>query len=298
MHRSSVDDWIRFYDEVIVRGADWAPEAWFAAVEQAMAGALPADSPLLDTYRRRVEELLALDRAGGASEEDERRISALEAEIQRLIGAADEVIRTRRTVPARTNRIRDVVEAPLQVRPRQSFLRAALTTALVLVLMGAGLLAALYLYDARVAMKVDQELDRYAADLKTTVARLQAELEAQMGHNQSEQERLQTLQGEVAADLAAFEREVDDSMVRMTTLAADASRELERRLAELPPDREVVAYCRGPYCVMALQAVDMLRSHGFHARRLDVGLPDWRAQGHAVMEGSASTLTDNEDNGS
>lgn len=74
--------------------------------------------------------------------------------------------------------------------------------------------------------------------------------------------------------------------------------ELERRLAELPPDREVVAYCRGPYCVMALQAVDMLRSHGFRARRLDVGLPDWRAQGLAVIEGSASTLTDNEGNDS
>jgi rhodanese-related sulfurtransferase len=71
--------------------------------------------------------------------------------------------------------------------------------------------------------------------------------------------------------------------------------ELERRLAELPPDREVVAYCRGPYCVMALQAVDVLRSHGFRARRLDVGLPDWRAQGLAVKEGSASTLIDNEE---
>jgi ArsR family transcriptional regulator len=71
--------------------------------------------------------------------------------------------------------------------------------------------------------------------------------------------------------------------------------ELERRLAELPPDREVVAYCRGPYCVMALQAVDVLRSHGFRARRLDVGLPDWRAQGLAVAEGSASTLTDGEE---
>lgn len=74
--------------------------------------------------------------------------------------------------------------------------------------------------------------------------------------------------------------------------------ELERRLAELPPDREVVAYCRGPYCVMALQAVDMLRSHGFRARRLDVGLPDWRAQGLAVMEGSPSTLTDAEEDDS
>lgn len=74
--------------------------------------------------------------------------------------------------------------------------------------------------------------------------------------------------------------------------------ELERRLAELPPDREVVAYCRGPYCVMAPQAVDVLRSHGFRARRLDVGLPDWRARGLTVATGSASTPTDNEEDDS
>lgn len=71
--------------------------------------------------------------------------------------------------------------------------------------------------------------------------------------------------------------------------------ELERRLAELPRDREVVAYCRGPYCVLAVQAVSVLRSHGFRARRLDVGLPDWRAQGLAVTEGATTTLTEVEE---
>lgn len=58
--------------------------------------------------------------------------------------------------------------------------------------------------------------------------------------------------------------------------------ELERRLAELPAGRDVVAYCRGPYCVYALEAVELLRSHGFQARRLDDGLPEWRARGFAV----------------
>ncbi|MEX1258509.1 MAG: metalloregulator ArsR/SmtB family transcription factor [Gemmatimonadota bacterium] len=55
--------------------------------------------------------------------------------------------------------------------------------------------------------------------------------------------------------------------------------DLERRLAELPRDREVVAYCRGPYCVMAVEAVEILRVHGFRAVRLDEGVPDWRARG-------------------
>jgi rhodanese-related sulfurtransferase/DNA-binding MarR family transcriptional regulator len=59
--------------------------------------------------------------------------------------------------------------------------------------------------------------------------------------------------------------------------------ELERRLSELPRDREVIAYCRGPYCVLAVGAVDVLRAAGYRARRLDTGLPDWRARGLAVV---------------
>jgi rhodanese-related sulfurtransferase len=55
--------------------------------------------------------------------------------------------------------------------------------------------------------------------------------------------------------------------------------ELRDRLAELPLGRGVVAYCRGPYCVLALEAVRTLREHGFVAHRLDQGPPDWRAAG-------------------
>ena len=52
--------------------------------------------------------------------------------------------------------------------------------------------------------------------------------------------------------------------------------ELERRLAELPAESEIVAYCRGPYCLLASQALELLRAHGFRARRLEDGLPEWR----------------------
>lgn len=52
--------------------------------------------------------------------------------------------------------------------------------------------------------------------------------------------------------------------------------ELERRLAELPRDQEIVAYCRGPYCVMAFEAVARLRARGFKARRLQDGFPEWK----------------------
>lgn len=63
--------------------------------------------------------------------------------------------------------------------------------------------------------------------------------------------------------------------------------ELDRRLSELPRDREIVAYCRGRYCVMAVKAVDLLRSRGFSARRLEIGLPEWRNHGLAVAAGTA-----------
>ena len=58
--------------------------------------------------------------------------------------------------------------------------------------------------------------------------------------------------------------------------------ELRRRLAELPGDREIVAYCRGPYCAFAHEAVALLREDGFTAKRLEDGLPEWQAAGLAV----------------
>lgn len=58
--------------------------------------------------------------------------------------------------------------------------------------------------------------------------------------------------------------------------------ELRRRLRELPKNREIVAYCRGPYCVLAFEAVALLRSRGFKAKRLQDGYPEWKAAGLAV----------------
>jgi rhodanese-related sulfurtransferase len=57
---------------------------------------------------------------------------------------------------------------------------------------------------------------------------------------------------------------------------------LEAYLEEIPRDREVVAYCRSPYCVFSDEAVALLRSRGYRARRLQEGLPDWRAAGLPV----------------
>lgn len=58
--------------------------------------------------------------------------------------------------------------------------------------------------------------------------------------------------------------------------------ELEQRLAELPAGQELVAYCRGPYCVLSHNAAALLRAKGFRVRRLDDGFADWQAAGLGV----------------
>lgn len=58
--------------------------------------------------------------------------------------------------------------------------------------------------------------------------------------------------------------------------------ELKRRLRELPRRREIVAYCRGPYCVYANEAVDVLQRAGYRARAANVGVPDWKLLGYRV----------------
>ena len=66
---------------------------------------------------------------------------------------------------------------------------------------------------------------------------------------------------------------------------------LNRRLKQLPKGREYVAYCRGPYCVMALDAVDLLRRKGFSAHRLEEGVPEWRQRGWRVDAGGEATTS-------
>lgn len=65
---------------------------------------------------------------------------------------------------------------------------------------------------------------------------------------------------------------------------------LERRLAQLPRGREIVSYCRGPYCVLSFEAVALLRERGFKIRRFEDGFPEWAAHGLPV-EGAPADRT-------
>jgi rhodanese-related sulfurtransferase/DNA-binding transcriptional ArsR family regulator len=72
--------------------------------------------------------------------------------------------------------------------------------------------------------------------------------------------------------------------------------ELQRRLKELPRRKEIVAYCRGPFCVMGIDAVELLRAKGYRALRMEDGVAEWRARGlpvEASQEGMAGLLRAN-----
>ncbi len=60
---------------------------------------------------------------------------------------------------------------------------------------------------------------------------------------------------------------------------------LSQHLADFPRRKEVVAYCRGPYCMLAVEAVKRLRKRGYRARRLEEGFPEWKAEGRPVAVG-------------
>ena len=65
--------------------------------------------------------------------------------------------------------------------------------------------------------------------------------------------------------------------------------ELKKRLPDLSKKRDIVAYCRGPYCVMALDAVDILRRKGFRAHRMEHGVLEWRARGWRLETGGSTS---------
>ncbi|MHB9022106.1 MAG: ArsR/SmtB family transcription factor [Halothiobacillus sp.] len=58
--------------------------------------------------------------------------------------------------------------------------------------------------------------------------------------------------------------------------------QLREKIATLDPSREVIAYCRGPYCTFSFEAVALLRAEGFSARRLEAGFPEWKQAGHPI----------------
>jgi ArsR family transcriptional regulator len=131
------------------------------------------------------------------------------------------------------------------------------------------------------------------ASLRTVAERCSAELERIVRRYFSDKDGLEAVsRAELMKRLRAGTARVIDvrpedefALGHLPGAISVPLREIERRLCDLDPEGEIVAYCRGPYCVLAYEAVAWLRARGFNARRLEDGLPEWRAAGFPVEEG-------------
>jgi rhodanese-related sulfurtransferase/DNA-binding transcriptional ArsR family regulator len=97
-----------------------------------------------------------------------------------------------------------------------------------------------------------------------------------------DKEELLRLMAEEAVTVIDTRPEVEYEQGHIAAARSVPVEKLRRELTELPRDVEVVAYCRGPYCVFSDEAVRLLHRNGFKARRLSEGFPEWRAAGYPV----------------
>jgi rhodanese-related sulfurtransferase len=116
------------------------------------------------------------------------------------------------------------------------------------------------------------EIDRLVENYFIDRARLEA----------VDKEELQRLMDDEAVTVIDTRPEVEYEQGHIPSARSVPVEKLKRQLAELPRDVEVVAYCRGPYCVYSDDAVRLLHRNGFKARRLDEGFPEWQAAGYPV----------------
>jgi rhodanese-related sulfurtransferase len=108
-------------------------------------------------------------------------------------------------------------------------------------------------------------------------------LEDRKGMKPVDREKLLRLVHEEAVTVLDVRPSVEYNAGHIAGALSIPLKELQQRLSDLPRDQEIVAYCRGPYCVLSVMAVEMLRSRGFNAVRLEEGIQDFRALGFPII---------------
>jgi chromosome segregation ATPase len=230
------ESWGRFYDRVVVHGAEWPRDLWFAAVGDAMAAAEPPGSSLAADFQRDVAELQALERAGRGSYQDEQRIAQLEAQISRLIAAADAAIRKAAAsspgpVAAEPAIAPEPPEAAAPPRDRGRRVSTVVgSIGLAVLLFGASLATAMHLYEQRLQAQVAQEVDRYVAEIQTSIARLDQDVSARVREARAQEERIARVQQELETSAAELGAMMTENLDTMTGLREAAVADLERRL--------------------------------------------------------------------
>lgn len=219
MDSGTRETWERFYDRVVIGGRDWPRNLWFAAVEDGLSAALPAQSALLAQYRQNVAELEELERSGAGAYRDTTRMAQLEADIKRLIGVADQSIRE------------ESAERLAALRPpRTGFWLGALTLG---VIMFCGvLLGVTYHLQQRAAERMDLELAAMQQRLIKQAADQRSALEMRIRSVDRVKEDLGALQTELRANVDEFNKVMSTSLNSLSALGDSAIADLERQLLD------------------------------------------------------------------
>jgi uncharacterized phage infection (PIP) family protein YhgE len=224
----TLETWERFYDRVVQRGSDWPRNLWFAAVEDGLRAALPAQSRLLVQYRQDVAALRELEREVPESYRDSTRMAQLEAEIMRLIGIADQSIRDESA--GVDEAAEPALAPPPPSRPRIGFWLGALTLG-VIMLCGA-LLGATYYHQLRMSERMELDLTALQQRLLKQAADERAALEVRIRSADRVKNNLSAFQAQLRANVDEFNKLVSAGLRSMTALGDSPIPDLERRLLD------------------------------------------------------------------
>ena len=227
----TLETWERFYDRVVERGSEWPRNLWFAAVEDGLSAALPAQSRLLVQYRQDVAELRELERTATGSYRDLTRIAQLEAEIMRLIGIADQLIREQSAIPDERH---DPTSPPPQERPRIGFWLGALILG-VIMLCGA-LLGVTFYQHQRMTEEAERDLVALQRRLVEQAADERAMLQVRIRSADRARENLAAFQAELRANVDEFNRVMTASLRSMTALGDSGPTDRERQRTDRDGD--------------------------------------------------------------
>jgi predicted nucleic acid-binding Zn-ribbon protein len=221
MDPAKVKAWQHFRERILY-DTSWPRSLWLAAVEDALATALGADSRLLADYRADVAELLRLERAARGSYHDEKRLAELEGEIKRLIELADETI---------SGADAEAVPATAEPRGGRAWSRPAWSWAVGALLFLAGVAGTTAFHGLRLHAEVERQMQLMAGLLDQRVADLRADLDHRLSVAEGLNAQMVKLHDEFSTNADQLSATMADSVRSVTALSDHTVAELERRLA-------------------------------------------------------------------
>jgi chromosome segregation ATPase len=241
---ASTTPWTRFYDEVVVNDA-WPRELWSLAVGDALARHLSGSSPLLTSFRRETDELVTLAGRGPTTYREERRLGELETELRQLAAQADHEIREakRSSAAGAAGSARARRQRLERVAPQAPGLGAASVAGAVLVaggLIGAGVVATLYVYDLRLQREVQLALEPERAAVQELIADAEERLDERIAEAGAERATAAAIRRDLAADAASLREKINASLAEMTALREEAAVDVDQLLARRSADVEQV----------------------------------------------------------